>query len=385
MKHIYRYHVLAKFFGGVFDGARKRIQGVTLIEVLVTLGIATTVLSTISALVIRSLHSAQFGTNQNLATQHAVSGMDTIRKIRDSSWNTFLSYNAVNYCLDQSFNLQPKVGTCGKNVGIFTREISIEHDNAVTCSGASKVTATVTWSDSSCASGTSCHSSHLISCFSAFSVITIPTVIPTVTPTPIPTLTPTPLPTLTPTLAPTPIPTLVPTATPTPLFTPTPTPTPPIITTSLLPLADAFVQSNNGNSNFGTAIAIEIDGSGSPTSIGYFKFDLTPYAGKTILSATLHVRVTNASDDTQTFRTVDNTTWGETAITYNNRPSVGAVITSIIGGSSDTFKDINLTSAASVKTGQIFSFAIDQTGTNGWDFKSKETSVDKPVLIIQSQ
>ena len=76
---------------------------------------------------------------------------------------------------------------------------------------------------------------------------------------------------------------------------------------------------------FGTGTTAWVDN--SPVNIGYLKFDLTPYAGKTITAATLKVRTTSStsagSGGTTTVRQVSDDSWTEGALTYNTRKALG--------------------------------------------------------------
>lgn len=172
----------------------KNIKGQSLIEVLVALGTAVIVLAAIVSSVINALNNAQFAKNQNLATQYAQEGMETIRKMRDSDWNTFSAKDG-SYCLDKgSSELKGKdysvagcssSGSNGQNVdSFFVRQIDIEK-NSANCSvpvGGSgyttKAIVTVSWTDSKCTDTDPvkqfCHKSQLSSCFSDFNIIPTP-------------------------------------------------------------------------------------------------------------------------------------------------------------------------------------------------------------------
>lgn len=144
----------------------RKQRGQTLLEVLLALGATTMILGAISTIVISSLDNAQFTKNQNLANSYAREGMEGIRKIRDSSWDNFVSYNG-KYCMPNVNQLisSPPGGNCGQNVGIFNREVTIDHSDAL----CSKVTTTVAWTDGKCPAGTGniyCHNVKLVSCFS---------------------------------------------------------------------------------------------------------------------------------------------------------------------------------------------------------------------------
>lgn len=160
----------------------KKQNGQTLLEVLLAFSVLILVLSAIIIGVTTSLSNTQYTKNQNLANSYAKQGMAVVRQLRDSSWPNFSSKDKVNYCLAQEnpMKLVELTSTdCGQNVGIFSREVTIER-NLPDCSAGSpptptptpvptarKVTVTVSWSDSKCPVGNPrCHNVKLISCFS---------------------------------------------------------------------------------------------------------------------------------------------------------------------------------------------------------------------------
>lgn len=214
------------------------------------------------------------------------------------------------------------------------------------------------------------------------------TSVPTSAPVP---PTTTPIPTPTPTIdpfAPTPtpiesgpIPTPTqsgPTETPIPSPTPLASPTPLVLT--LNPIADTTVKSNKPTTNYGSATKLSIDG--SPIEISYLRFDLAPLAGRTIRFATLRLRITDSSTSTQNVKSVADSSWQETTMTYNTRPPLGSTITSLPGGTSGTWREVTVTSGVSGSAGGFLSLGIDSTGTNGLDAYSRENPTDKPALVI---
>lgn len=160
------------------------MRGQSLIEVVVALGMAITVVVSITALIVSALDSANFRKNQNLANAYAQEGMEVVRKIRDnSSWSTFTSLpGGPNFCLPQNgTELVSRSGSpnCdGKgNVGIFLREITIRNNNPDCTAGGgnSKVTVKVSWSDGKCSTGNSfCHKAEIISCFADNQTVVAP-------------------------------------------------------------------------------------------------------------------------------------------------------------------------------------------------------------------
>lgn len=152
--------------------------GQTLIEILLAFSVCILVLSAIIIGISTSLSNTQYTKNQNLANSYAKEGMTVVRQLRDSSWNNFHSLRDLfttntKYCLGQNpmelkeLTLQNCWAQSPVPVGgIFSREVKFEHDS-VDCSGGSKVTVKVSWSDSKCPVGNPrCHNVTLISCFS---------------------------------------------------------------------------------------------------------------------------------------------------------------------------------------------------------------------------
>lgn len=155
----------------------KKQKGQTLVEALVALGIAVTIVSAIVVVVLSSLSNSQFSKEQNLANHYAQEGMEVVRRIRNQSWDNFLSLNSTYYCLSSgSITLSQKdLNGCGQNIGVFVREVEIQHD-APSCNEASEVNVIVSWSDGKCtdANDTFCHKVSLVSCFANNNSISAP-------------------------------------------------------------------------------------------------------------------------------------------------------------------------------------------------------------------
>jgi type II secretory pathway pseudopilin PulG len=180
--------------------------------------------------------------------------------------------------------------------------------------------------------------------------------------------------------APTSTPTPPPTSTPAPTSTPGPSPTPAV--QNFNPTADAYVEEDD-SSNHGGETTLIVDSSALRQT--YIKFDLTSLSGRLITSAVLNFYVTDHADAPQTYKQVADTSWIETgtgSINWNNKPALGATITSVNVGSGTGWRQVNITSYVSTKAGQIFSLGIDQTDSNAIMFNSKEASTNKPYLNI---
>ena len=134
------------------------------------------------------------------------------------------------------------------------------------------------------------------------------------------------------------------------------------------------------NDNFGSAA--ELDSDLSPVRESYLKFDLRSLSNLTISGATLRMFVTSGSPHTQNIKQVANNTWTEGAITYTNRPSSGATVTTFLQPSANVWNEINITSAVASASGSFMSLAIDNSGNDGYRFSSDEAATNRVELVV---
>ncbi len=148
--------------------AIKNKKGQTLIEAVVALGAAVVVITSIAIAVITSVNNADFSKNQNLATQYAQQGMDSMRHLSESDWNSFSTYGGSYCTTDDPTNLTPKGGTCQTmdSTSAFKREIDVTSEPlaASNCAGNVLVKVIVSWNDGKCTTSSFCHSVELDSC-----------------------------------------------------------------------------------------------------------------------------------------------------------------------------------------------------------------------------
>ncbi len=158
-------------------------------------------------------------------------------------------------------------------------------------------------------------------------------------------------------------------------------------TATLTTTADTYVDSANPTTVWGTSTTAWVDN--SPVNIGYLKFDLTPYAGKTITGATLTVRTTtntsSGSGGTTTVRQVSDDSWTEGAMTYNNRKALGSTtIGSLVAPSSiNSSYTITLTpSALQSDVGSTLSLGLTTTSSDGLGLATREASTGAATLQL---
>lgn len=155
-------------------------------------------------------------------------------------------------------------------------------------------------------------------------------------------------------------------------------------TTSLtfIPSVDSYVSASSPTSNYGNDTTNQVDS--SPVMKAYLRFDLTSLGGQSVTSAKLRFYVTNGSRDSFNLKTVADTAWTETGITYGNQPSMGAVISKFTASSVNAWKEVDVTSYVISKAGQHASLGIEgiHRKGDGMDFYSKDNVTNKPQLIV---
>lgn len=178
-------------------------------------------------------------------------------------------------------------------------------------------------------------------------------------------------------------------------------PGPALVATSsviaLSPIADAYVRgSSYANDNFGTETGLIVKDNGSNqnfTRKAFLKFDVSSLSGP-VSSATLSLIVTDAQDtngpgDVQIYK-VNTDSWGESSITWNNRPANNGIIETFTGiASNDEGREITFDVTDYVND-QIsgdgtVSFLLNQPSQQSMviKFGSREAAAsDRPVLAI---
>ncbi len=155
------------------------------------------------------------------------------------------------------------------------------------------------------------------------------------------------------------------------------------LTTTIGVAADSYVRSGAPNSNFGTATTILSDGDdGGSILHAYLRFAIGNVG--TISSAKLRLHVADTTAGRYDVLSVASTTWGETSITWNNKPATGTLVTSFTGASSGTWLELDITSVARPNTALSFAI-VPRNTTDGVDFHSKEaSSSNRPQVVVTS-
>ncbi|WP_286138916.1 Ig-like domain-containing protein [Arthrobacter sp. OV608] len=172
-----------------------------------------------------------------------------------------------------------------------------------------------------------------------------------------------------------------------PATTPPPTGTPQTVTVTAS--EDTYVSNGTGltTTNFGTSAILGVDN--SPVEVAYLKFDLSPYGGRTLQSATLKLKSAGSgSTGIQKVKLVANDGWSETAITSETKSAypLGATSIGTLGPTAvNTPYEVTLDPAAvRGELGQPLSLGLDSTSSDGLDLNSSETA-SPPQLVLTFQ
>lgn len=157
-------------------------------------------------------------------------------------------------------------------------------------------------------------------------------------------------------------------------------------TVTLTATADTYASGGAAGTNYGTSAMLGVDN--SPVEVAYLKFDLTPYAGKTIQSATLQlVSAGSGSTGKQNVKLVADDGWTETGVTYNSRPALGTTIGTLGPTATNTSYSVPLTAAGLAgDLGSQLSLGLDTSSSDGLDLNSREAgSAVAPKLVLTFQ
>ena len=193
---------------------------------------------------------------------------------------------------------------------------------------------------------------------------------------------------LTPTPTRTPTPTVTPISpSPSPTKTPIPTLTPPAgsTTVNFSPTDDTHSRSGVPDGNFCGEVTY-YNLSVYTFRITFMKFDLSSIAGQTVTSAKLWLKsATSNSTNTQIFKSVDDNTWTECNLTFNNEPVTGIQIATNTGLTNGSFISVDITSYVQGKAGGLMSLAIESAASTAIDFYADESAQgNRPYLEVNT-
>lgn len=148
---------------------------------------------------------------------------------------------------------------------------------------------------------------------------------------------------------------------------------------------DTYVSSKSSGSNFGTDSTLISSRAKGDTSISYLKFDLSSLTGETLTGAYLRIIPTRSSNSVDhQVKLVDNS-WVGKSITWDNKPSLGNVISSYsqnVSPGETTDIPLDYTKFQD-RGGGLISIAVEPKSNNtSLEFSSRENSFGTPQLVV---
>ncbi len=151
----------------------KKNSGSILIEAILGLAIAITLITAIVTALISSLSSSSFSRNQSIASGYAQEGIELVRSIRDVDYSTLSGYQDGVYCFNPSYVLGNCPETINDSGSTFSRKIEISKTNPK-CTSSIYVASIVTWKDAKCRSNDECHKVELNTCLINLDYVQLP-------------------------------------------------------------------------------------------------------------------------------------------------------------------------------------------------------------------
>lgn len=163
-------------------------------------------------------------------------------------------------------------------------------------------------------------------------------------------------------------------------------------TVTLNPTADAYVQDGKSASkNYGskTQLRVQTNAIAASNYDSYLKFDTSAATGE-IASAKLrlYVPLSKADSVSTSVHAVGNTGWGETTLTWNNRPALGAALGSVAVNSTDyAWKEIDVTAYVQAEKAagrHVISLGLHNAATSSAYVRvnSRNAHSNRPELVI---
>ena len=143
---------------------------------------------------------------------------------------------------------------------------------------------------------------------------------------------------------------------------------------------DGYVSAASPTSNFGAAPQLLAQGGTSPINT-YVRFDAR---GETrpIELAKLSARVSTNGVGGGAVRAVENTTWDESSITYDNAPAIGAGLVVMPQATRDGTLGANVTANVIADADRQVSFALTSTAASPATYVSKEGGQPPRLVLV---
>jgi hypothetical protein len=148
---------------------------------------------------------------------------------------------------------------------------------------------------------------------------------------------------------------------------------------ALSPIDDTYIDESNPSDVFGASLDLRVDGGNQ--EMAFLKFDLSSVSAAVDV-AMLKLYITNGSDGQQFVHAVDNNTWTESSLTWNNAPALGQEIGMTTGGEKEGILYVEVTDYINEKIGGLASLAFQSEDTDQLYFSSSEASYFPAQLVL---
>jgi hypothetical protein len=148
--------------------------------------------------------------------------------------------------------------------------------------------------------------------------------------------------------------------------------------TTYKPVVDAYVRSDNPDTNYGTGVTLRVDD--SPVVNSYLRFDVSGLTGQKVTKAELKIYANSASNQGLVAKGVSDDNWGEKTLTYNNAPAAGGTLSTSAAVAAGSWVTLDVTSFVT-KSG-MWSFNVSTPGSTAISLASRDSSSHAPQLIV---
>jgi hypothetical protein len=146
--------------------------------------------------------------------------------------------------------------------------------------------------------------------------------------------------------------------------------------------ADASVRSAAPTTSFGTAALLEVDAD-TPAE-AYLRVRVSGVGGRTVTAAKLRLQVGTASNSQSVqggrIHLANSCAWDE-SMTWNTKPGFNANILATLGAVAQA-QQVEFDVTSTIPGDGVYCFAIDSTSSDGVDYNSRESSAQRPSLLI---
>jgi parallel beta-helix repeat protein len=143
-------------------------------------------------------------------------------------------------------------------------------------------------------------------------------------------------------------------------------------------VADAYVSQQYPDQNHCCSSTLYVDS--GPDNITYLRFDVSGVTGSISL-ARIRMEVVNPSNTGGSIYAVQDNTWQENTLTYNNRPPIDDAAVDTLGAV-DLGETVAFDVTSAITGDGTYSFAVLPDSGDGVDYASRENSSVTPVLEI---